>query len=78
MLDCVCCFELVVFEDDMKWLLDLVLGELGEYYKVYEEVNGIEILENDCFFLKELIKKKVFIKKIEKICCFVVKLVLKK
>lgn len=58
----------------MKWLLDLVLGELGEYLKVYEEVNGIEILENDCFFLKELIKKKVFIKKIEKICCFVVRL----
>lgn len=43
----------------MQWLFDLVLNEIKDYYKFYNEVKGIEINELDRFFLKvKLIKEK--------------------
>lgn len=78
MSDRACCLEPVVSEDDMKWLPDPVLGESGEHYKAYEEVNGTETSENDRPSLKEPTKKKALTKKTEKTCCPAVKPALKK
>lgn len=67
--DRACCLEPVVSDDDMKWLPDPVLGESGEHYKAYEEVNGTETSKIDRPSLKEPTKKKALIKKTEKTCC---------
>lgn len=32
------CLDPVVPEDDMKWLPDPILGELGEHYKAFEDI----------------------------------------
>lgn len=53
----------------MKWLLDPVLGESGEHFKAYIEVNGKETSENDRPSLKEPTKKIALTKKTEKTCC---------
>lgn len=67
--DRACCLKPVVSEDDMKWLPDQVLGESGEHYKAYEEVNGTETSKIYRPSLKEPTKKNALTKKTEKTCC---------